>query len=72
MADMVVMGDSHQVHHAEAVQLVSFGASDTAVEMADARVTLHLDDCRQHMLVTYLPVCVWHRFWIREGTHRQL
>ncbi len=40
------------------------GDSNEALEMQDAQVTLLLDDCRQHMLTTYLPVCVWHRFWI--------
>ena len=41
------------------MQLVLFGDSDDALEMQDtARVTLLLDDCRQHMLATYLPACV--------------
>ncbi len=58
--------------HAGTVQLVLFGDSDEAIEMQDAWVTLLLDDCRQHMLATYLPACVWHRLWMGEGTQQQL
>ena len=52
--------------------LGSRGDSDEAIEMQDAPVTLLLDDCRQQMLATYLPACVWHRSWMGEGTQRQL